>query len=347
MNDRWAHAGARLAVAASLGIAAITLPRASAASTAEITAQLEYAAAPACPAASDFQALVVGTLGYDPFRPTARQRVVAKIEPSGRALEGRIEWRGPSGEWVGEQTFPSRTGDCAELARAMGFALALQIQLMAAAAEASRPKEPAPAPATPAPVAPEPARATERTPAAPAGPSVTVKGAESSAHLGGPSMAAGAGAAVGLGVSSNAAAVGRLFGTLAWSHVALELGGEISAPSVTHRADGAGFSQMQLLATVAGCGTGGPWSACMLAKYGQLRVEGQGVDVPATAAAPMLQAGLRLALTQQLGGRFQMVVHGEGLTRIVEGTVTLDAMPVWTTPRFAALFGVDLAVRFR
>jgi hypothetical protein len=134
---------------------------------------------------------------------------------------------------------------------------------------------------------------------------------------------------------------------LSWSHAAAELGGEISVPSVTRRADGAGFSQQQLLATLAGCGTAGPWSACLLAKYGEIRVEGQNVDVSASASAPMLLAGVRLALTQPLGNRLRLVVRGEGLARLIEGIVTLDAMPVWTTPRFAALFGVDLAVRFR
>jgi hypothetical protein len=334
---------ARLAVAAGLATGAIVLPRASAASGMEVTAQLDYAAAPGCPAANDFQQVVVGTLGYDPFRPAARQRVLAKIESSGRALEGRLEWRDASGDRVGDQVFPSRSGDCAELARAMGFALALQIQLMAAAAAASAPNPPPPPVTTP----PATVAAAERAAPTPATPSVAAQGADSRLRLRGPSILAGAGAAVGLGVSSNAAAVGRLFGTAAWSHAAIELGGEISVPSVTRRADGAGFSQQQLLATLAGCGTGGPWSACLLAKYGEIRVEGEGVDVAASAAAPMLQAGLRLALTQALGDRLRVIVRGEGLVRLIEGIVTLDSMPVWTTPRFAALFGVDLAARFR
>jgi len=41
------------------------------------------------------------------------------------------------------------------------------------------------------------------------------------------------------------------------------------------------------------------------------------------------------------------VGHAEGLVRLTQGTVTLDSVPVWTTPRFAALLGVDIALRFR
>ena len=59
----------------------------------------------------------------------------------------------------------------------------------------------------------------------------------------GPSVLAGGGALAGLGISSKPIAIVRLFATVAWTHAALELGGEVSAPSTTNRADGAGFSQ--------------------------------------------------------------------------------------------------------
>ena len=101
-------------------------------------------------------------------------------------------------------------------------------------------------------------------------------------------MLAGVGAAAGLGLSSDPVAVARLFATVAWSRVAVELGGEVSVPSTTHRADGAGFSQEQILASVAGCGLRGPFSACVVGKAGELRVVGQGVDVPLSASGLMI-----------------------------------------------------------
>ena len=52
-------------------------------------------------------------------------------------------------------------------------------------------------------------------------------------------------------------------------------------------------------------------------------------------------------MTHRLGSRFQIGAHADGLALITQGVVTLDGMPVWTTPRLAALFGADIGVRFR
>src|SRR3954463_7857941 len=120
--------------AIGLALVALAAARRGAAQSGGVAAQLDYVAASGCPGANDFGAVVAGRLGYSPFRPDAPQRVVVRIETSGPALEGQLEWRSAAGGWQGERKFPSRTGDCGELVRAMGFALALQIQLMAAAA---------------------------------------------------------------------------------------------------------------------------------------------------------------------------------------------------------------------
>ena len=269
-----------------------------------------------------------------------------RIESAGRALEGRLEWRDATGAAIGEQAFPSRSGDCAELTRAMGFALALQIQLMAATVGENRP--------APTPRATDGARRSSRGGAAADGASAggpaPERGPERQIRrvtASGPAVLVGVGAAAGLGVTSDPAAVGRLFATAAWSHVAVELGGEVSVPSTTHRADGAGFSQEQILASLAGCGLRGPWSLCAVGKAGELRVVGQGVDVPLTASGLMLQAGLRLAAAHTFGHRTYIVARVEGLGRLTQGTVTLDSMPAWTTPTFAALLGIDVAFRFK
>lgn len=323
----------RLARLGLLGFAAFAASEATARG-APVATQLEYRAADGCPAAGDFAAVVAARLGYDPFLADAALRVVAQIDASGRALEGRLEWFDARGTSVGEHTFPSRTGDCGELARAMEFALALQIQLMAAAVAAPdmrRPGAPGNGSTIASPTAVQPAGGVLSTPRT---------------RLSGPWFAVGSGASVGLGVAPSAVAFGRLFVTVGWSRVALELGAEASVPSVTHLANGTGFSQQEVLGSLAGCGMHRPWSACLLGKVGEIRVVGQAIDVPATSSALMVQGGLRLALTQALGKRLQLVAHGEGLAVLTRGVVTLDSMPVWTTPRFAALFGIDLGVRF-
>jgi hypothetical protein len=163
------------------------------------------------------------------------------------------------------------------------------------------------------------------------------------------SVAAGAGAAAGVGLAPGVVALGRVFGSLAWSHVALELGGEATVPSTSaiRRADGAGFSHRLLLASLAGCGVTSHVSGCVLGKIGQIRVAGDGVDLPATSSGVIVQSGLRLAVAQTLGRRVLVVAHADGIAFLTRAVVTLDGMPVWTTPRIAATFGVDVGVRFR
>jgi len=325
-------------ITAALVLSTIVALRERAAGAAEVAAQLDYVSLPECPASGDFEETVAEHLGYSPFREDAPQRVIVRIEASGRGLEGLIEWRNESGGWAGERTFPSRNTNCAELVRAMGFAVALQFQMLAAA-QAGRPAKP-PA-TTQAPVEVAPAPTLTASPAA--GNTLQTTSSGGSA----PAITVGAGAAAGVGLSPNVGAFGRLFGTLSWSHLAVELSGEASVPSTLRRADGAGFSQQMLLAGLAGCGVAGRWSACVLGKVGEIRVSGEGVDTPGAASGVFLQTGLRLALTQPLGQRALLLVHGDGLASLTRGIVTIDAMPVWTTPRVAAAVGLDFGVRFQ
>ena len=323
--------------------AAVATSREGHARTAAVATRLDYAAAPGCPTGDGFQTIVTARLGYDAFRADARDVVIVRVQFAGRTLEGRLEWQDANGGSIGEQTFPSRTGDCAELARAMGFALALQIQLRAATIGESTS---APPPAPPMEVAKAPAALTAPSPVAPVEIPVSAM-SEPRPPPPGASVVAGAGALAGVGISSKPIAIGRLFATVAWTHAALELAGEVSAPSTTNRADGAGFSQQQFLASLAGCGVQSLWSLCAVGKVGELRVVGQGVDVPLTASGLMIQSGLRLAAAYTLGHRAYIIGHVEGLARLTHGTVTLDSIPVWTSPRFAAVLGIDVAFRFR
>ena len=320
----------RLAWAVMIGVGAVAALDEGAASAGNVAARLEYVAEATCPAAADFEAVVAGHLGYSPFRADASESVVVRIETSGRGLDGRLEWRNEAGGWAGERTFPSRSGDCGELVRAMGFALAVQFQLLATE-EAARSTAAPPAPAPPTISAPPPSKPPPEIASSPSGPS----------------LAAGGGASAGVGLSPDVTAVGRVFGSVAWSRVALELAAEVSVPSTLRRADGAGFSQQVFLASVAGCGLLSRWSGCALAKVGEIRVSGDGVDTPATSAGLILQTGLRLALTQPLGRRVYILAHADGVALLTRGVVTLDGMPVWTTPRVAGIFGLDFGVRFR
>jgi hypothetical protein len=88
-------------------------------------------------------------------------------------------------------------------------------------------------------------------------------------------------------------------------------------------------------------------SACAVAKVGEIRVVGDAVAVPRSAVGILVQTGARLGVTQMIGGRVHVSLHADGLVLLARGVVTLDSMPVWTTPRFAALLGLDLGIRFQ
>jgi hypothetical protein len=326
----------RLFCAALLGLGATAMP--SRAQCGEITAQLDYQAATGCPLASELEALVVRRLGRDPFRSDATESVVVRIELSGSELVGRFEWKDASGRWLGDRVFSSRSKDCHELVRVMGFTLALQFQLMAtdAAPEAHATDVPEPAPAKPL----EPAEPAIR--AAPPPPTAVVPASAPS----GPSFAIGGGASVGIGLAPSAIALGRVFGTLAWSRVALELGVELSLPSSLHRSTGDGFSEQLLFGTGAACAKGSILSACLLTKLGEIRVSGEGVEQPLAASGVLLQSGVRLGVAHSLGRHAEIAAHASGVAQITHAVVTLSSMPIWSAPRVAGDLGADIAVRF-
>lgn len=292
-----------------------------------LTVTLDYEAPPECPNVDDFKITVVERLGYDAFDGDATKHVLVQLMPRGRGFEGHIEWHETDGKWVGDRVFPSRSEDCRDLHRAMAFALALQIQLSAfaritPASPQDEVKPPPPLPVTPIPPA-EPA--VRRVPA---------------------TLAVGAGVSEGFGLSSAAVPIARLFGILAWTRLSVEVAAEAGWPTETRRNDGAGFSQRHLLLSVAGCGRFGSWSSCVLAKAGEVLVAPKDVDVPSSPSGPIAETGLRLAFTQTLGRHAFVAAHADGLVNLIVWTVTLDNVPVWTSPRFAATVGLDAGVRF-
>lgn len=334
------------------------------ASAAPYTVSLKYGAAPGCPDATDFRAAVIARLGYDPFKDDAPERVLVQIRPRGASLEGRIEWRDAEGQWAGDQRFPLGRTNCLQLARAMAFALALQIQFLAKAeapppalppASATTTETPAPAePSKPAPAPPEtpsavmaPA-AVETVPPAVAGVPLPLP-LPSPTPEPGPILALGAGAAVGAGMSSSPVVLGRAFGALAWQRLSVELALVISVPSVSRRADGAGFSQQYFFVSAASCGALSNlsrWRACLLVNGGGVRLMGRDIDLPTSATVPLVEAGARLGFIQNLGGRVFLDAHVDGVMRLTRWIGRLDQVPVWSAPPVAATIGVDAGVRF-
>ena len=312
---------------------------------------LEYSVAPGCPDANDFKAIVVGRLGYDVFRGDARDRILVNIASRGSAFEGHIERRNAEGRWAGDRTFPSRSDDCNQLGRAMAFALALQIQLSPRTSAnlgldmTAVPTEPGNTSETPTATIPAPLLNSPISNVQQEAPVLT-KVTKPRHLVPRPTLAIGAGGLVGFGLSSTAVPFGRAFGSVAWQHSSLELAAEVAWPKTTRREDGAGYSQQQFLLGAAGCGDLQPWSACLLAKAGAIRIVGKDLDHPRSPSGPILETGLRLALVQPLGRQLYFAARAEGLVNVTRWSVTLDQNLVWASPRFVATVGFDIGVRF-
>ena len=63
---------------------------------------------------------------------------------------------------------------------------------------------------------------------------------------------------------------------------------------------------------------------------------GENIDHPTTAWVPVVEAGARIGFTQPLGRRAFVNAHADGLVNLTRWTGSLDQVPVWTAPRFAA-----------
>jgi hypothetical protein len=307
---------------------------------------LHYSALGECPDASVIEAIVTNRLGFNPFDERSARHVLVRIGAGDRGLEGHVEWRDNEGRWPGDRTFPSNSDDCADLVRAIGFALAVQIQLLAimdapggpgAAApqssqrgNAQRPQEfPTPALAPKSRAVPNGAKASELS-----------RGGSAATPF------VGSGVSLGLGLASRPVPLIRVTVGVAWRYAQLELGGELGMPVTTRRADGGGFSQEILMASVAGCGAYDYLSACLLTKAGTVHVAGRDVTAPVSTRGSVLEVGVRLGASVNLAKQLYLAGHAEGLLTLSRWTVTLDDVPVWSAPRFAEIVGVDFGVRF-
>jgi hypothetical protein len=342
----------RMACVAAMALALLRCGQVHA-GTETLTVSIEYSAPPSCPDIVDFKTIVSNRLGYDAFLPDATDHVLVEVATINRGLEGHIEWRTPEGKWAGERRFPSRSDDCHELIRAMGFALALQIQFSAATGtrpgaavaaeplETTEPKAETPAaPPAPPPAPPKPEEPKQPPPALPEQP-------ESPDRPVPVTYALGAGGALGFGMSSKATPLGRIFANLAWKSLVGEIAGEMSWPINTWREDrenGAGFGQQVILASLAGCGVSEKASACLLAKGGLIRIAGQKIDDPATPSGSIFQAGLRLGWTQPIVWRVFIAAQAAGLINLTHWRVMLDTYQVWSSPRLAGTIGLDIGV---
>lgn len=316
---------------------------------------LKYEVDPAltgCLSAIEFRAKVAQRLGYDPNLANSTPSVQVRVQATDTGIEGVIEWITAEHERIGERRFVASNQDCRDMTTTMGFVVAVQIELMAlepnAEAETQRAgpdTEPGPdreAQSTGAPAQQKGKRAkVARAPSeAPETPPETTPSSTNWSAL------VGAGPLLGVGLEPDPTLLGRAFVAAQIDGVGVELGAEASLQSTTHLNGGGGFRHRLLLATLATCGGYGSFSACEVAKLGQIQVEGIDVDRAASPKGLITQVGPRLTYALRLDEHVVLLGHAEGLYLLTPWTVDLNHVAVWTMPRLSAVTGIALAARF-
>jgi len=369
-----------VSIAVALALPALWDGQAAAAS--QIFVTLEYQVLPAatgCADVSGFREGVQRQLGYDPFRAQSDRRVAVRVTRGDAGYEGRIQWTDARGRNVGERRLSTRRQGCTEILNNLAFAVAVQIQLLAAVAPPPpppAPREPAPAESSNAPVAPvaptlgAPSSGSgETTPAAEPSPAASVTpppeppvapeppAAVEAIHVIAPppvapadttsklQLSIGFGPSLALALAPRPTAMGRLFvdGRVSWLSVELSLDGAL--PVERQETSGASFSFHRFDAEGALCGHAPVLSACVTAGLAYLQASGSGVDAPRSPAGVGGQAGARVVASQDFGGRYFAALRAEGIVVLSRWTVDLNQLSAWSTPRLAALIGVDVGAR--
>jgi hypothetical protein len=328
--------GAALLTAMVLAVA----PR-GASAAAETTVRLDYQAdaQAGCAKEDELRRMVTDQLGHDPFSPDAERRVAITVARTEAGFQGRIVWTEADGRRLGERVLASRSRDCHEIAANVAFAVVLQLQLVergeqqdtADGAETTEPPRPTTSDGTDRPAqTPEPVRPPVETPAV----------APTPLHL-----AVGAGPALGIGMTPDPTAFGRLFVAARFGGLSAELAADAALPATQREPDGTGVVLNAVGSTAAGCGHISVASACLLGRVGWLRAHGTGVALPSTSWGRFGEVGMRVAATKELG-RFILGVHADGLVMLARWNIVLNDAVVWRIPRAGAVLGVDLALRF-
>ena len=286
-----------------------------------------------------FRTTVSDQLGYDPFREDASRRVNATTRDTEHATLGIVVWTDGRGTQQGERLLESENRDCAEVTRAMAFAIAVQIQLLATeggeAGSASMKTEPptAPTPDTRRPnLLPSQSRADEYLSETP--PDRKVR------------WLAGVGAGAAFGLAPTAAATGRVAIAARFGSVSGEIGGETSLPSTWQAPDGSGFKLRFSLVSLGVCAHWDRFFGCPLGKLGSVSVEGFGVDEPRRSSGFLSEVGARVGLSETFGSRIVGALRLEVLANPSPWTARLNGDDVWTTPAVALTVGANVLWSF-
>jgi hypothetical protein len=293
-----------------------------------------------CPSAVEMARAIADQLGYDPFVAdpvSAQHRVRAGIQRAGSGMEAHVEWMDTQGGSQGERRLRSESGECAEIARGLSFAIAVQIQLRAPAEAPPKAAPPAATPATtPPPSAPKPA-----PPSPPRRRSVVM---------------IGAGVLAQHGLTPEVSPGVRVFGSLGNERLSLEVSTQATLPTRWQTPTGAGaapplsrpgFTARELSARLAPCVHYSIAGFCAVGMLGQLHVRGEGVDQVQSPSSLVAGAGLRAQLLWRAVPWFGALLHAEALVLATPREVLLNREEVWATAPVVLAASLDLAAIFQ
>ena len=266
---------------------------------------------------------------------------IAKTEVG---FQGRIVWTDAGGRSVGERLLSSRSRDCGEIAANLAFAVALQVQLVERGASKDGGSDVPDAERSPPTITDQ----TDRAPVIAERPnppteSLPVPDQASPARL---VLAVGVGPAVGVGMTPDATAFGRLFVVARLRRLSAEIGADAALPVTLREPDGTGVvvnamgvERGGLRAHVGGVG--------LRARPARLDSRRGNRESPHRArhGGGSARSGYASPATRELG-RFMVSVHADGLVMLSRWNVVLNDAVVWSVPRIGGVVGLDVALRF-
>jgi len=316
-----------------------------------VSLRLDYARAPGaevCPTEGALHDEVARRMGYDPFEPSAAERLSVVVARQGRGLAARIERYAPSGAQTWAETFPVRGDDCGALISGV----AAEIRALLAPGQTAPGPAPAhgrlfgvepytgPAPGGPSiapPVAPPP---DVRAAALAAPPERLRAELAASAHI----TLTGAPAVTG-GATVRAAVRGPWWSVGAEGRFDAPASGIATASGIA----GAQYRVRTFAGSIVPCAYyPNPYIqpfGCVVLSAGAVSGEGSGVSMPASDTGLIIATGPRVGLDIPLvASRLSLRATFDALFFPRGARAHLAGVEVWRTPVVSGLGGIGLAV---
>jgi hypothetical protein len=313
---------------------------------------------------------VAARLGYDPFFPSAEKTIVARIIRTKDELRATVELVDEHGLMRGVRELKASTGQCGELVATMALAISIAIDptnpaILGSASSTGagpptgkRDSNAGAAPTNEQHAAPnghadrDARRSGEDAPS-----TVAADRAEESSN-GDAALAndtpptrfevrPGATVVAAFGTAPGPTLGFALSADLRRGIWSIQLEGRIDSPASTDGAEGVGRVRTSLWTVALGpCLHFDPLFVCATAWIGSLRAEGVDLAAPRTDSTLYAAAGARIGLEVPLNDRFVFRPELDLQTTLLPVELQVDGAAAWEAPRFAALLGFGLMVRF-